>query len=300
MKNKIYKLFTLASVIALIACDSEQAGQDVSAVGSVENYPTPTFSFDGPTTVNEGSETVLTYTVTFDKPIDRPIDFVLVQTGGDATLHEDFDFVNTSVPAYETSADLEIIIYNDDVIEGSETLTFEVQRGTSLANKYLIHPETVWPEPVTVTIENFESEDLTLSFNWEKDIMYDGDPYSACSNIDMDVYVSTEPFDINDPWTNVIEDYSAATGSCPEEWTLSEWEDGNYYFFVDVYGNEFAGLGTDTVVPVTVTALQGGVWEETFTQTDEEAFNSDSEAGTYNDLLFMLTIENGEYTVTPM
>ncbi len=50
MKKTLYKFFAIASVFALIACDSEQAGQDVADVQSTEDYPMASFSFDGPTT----------------------------------------------------------------------------------------------------------------------------------------------------------------------------------------------------------------------------------------------------------
>ncbi len=188
--------------------------------------------------VNEGNEPVLTYTVTFDKPIDRPIDFVLVQTGGDATLHEDFDFVNSSVAAFDTSAELQVVIYNDEIIEGSETLTFEIQKGSSLANRYLLNPANEFPDPITITINNYVWDELRVSFAWDKEIMVEGEALSTCDYVDLDIFVSdAATFDITDPWSSFNATDYAASADCPETLTMDfdTWGDGEYVLWHEVY-----------------------------------------------------------------
>jgi hypothetical protein len=272
MRTLFYKFFALSFALALFACDSEQAGQDAAAVRSTADYPTPTFTFDGATTVNEGDETVLTYTITFDKPIDRPVDFVLVQTGGDATLHEDFDFVNTSVPAYATTAEAKIKIYNDDLIEGSETLTFEIQRGSSLANKYLINPDTTFPAAITITIENYESPDLSIILDWSGSyIGDDGADHDLC-DLDLDIEIYTED------WEIVANSYS----DCPESVTFSpgDLEDGLYHIVPSFWSNSAAAASLeDFNIPASLMFLQPGAQSETFDLNDVWSFN----AGGYAD-----------------
>ncbi|UJH89756.1 hypothetical protein LZ575_11930 [Antarcticibacterium sp. 1MA-6-2] len=296
MKNKVYKLFMIASVFAMFACDSEQAGQDVSELGSTDTYPTPTFSFDSPTTINEGDETVLTYTVTFDKPIGRPVDFVLVQTGGDATLHEDFDFVNASVPAYGTTANLQVIVYNDDIFEGSESLTFEVQRGNSLANKYLIHPETVFPEPITVTIENSVSDDLKVILEWSGSYVgTDGVEHALCDlDLDLEIYDSALE-------TVLANSYS----SCPESISISpgDLEDGVYWIVPSFYS--YAGTvapAENFDIPAMLKFTQAGA-EEVVTEDisnlwDYETGGAAEEAEDAYLVEYQLTVSGSSFTIT--
>ena len=124
MKNiKYIILGTFILTLLFVGCDSEQAGQDVEPVRSTDNYPVATFALSGgELSVNEADETIITYNITLDHPIDRPIDFSFVATGGTATLHDDYDFVNGTVPAYDTSGQMSIVIYNDLTPETTETL----------------------------------------------------------------------------------------------------------------------------------------------------------------------------------
>lgn len=296
MKNFLYNFFALGLVLALFACDSEQSGQDVSELGSTERYPTATFTFDGATTVDEGDETVLNYTITFDKPINRPIDFVLEQTGGDATLHEDFDFVNTSVPAYATSATAQIIIYNDDLIEDSETLTFQIQRGSSLANKYLINPDTTFPDPVTITIENFVSDDLTITLDWSGTYTdNDGAEHDLC-DLDLDLEIYTEDFS-----TVVDNSYS----SCPESITISpeNYEDGIYHIVPSFWSNGGAdALDENFNIPAELIFLQPGGQTDSVAIDDIWDFNTGgysegNEAGAYY-IYYTLEVSGDSFTVT--
>lgn len=297
MKNNLYKFFVIASVFGLFACDSEQAGQDVSELGDTDRYPTPTFSFDEPTTVNEGDETVLTYTITFDRPINRPVDFVLVQTGGDAVLHEDFDFINGSVAAYETTGQVQIVIYNDAIIEGDETLSFTIERGSSLANKFLINPETTFPEPVTITIENSVSDALDVSLEWSGTYMgTDGAEHDLCDlDLDLEIYDET--------LSNILlNSYS----SCPESILISvgDLEDGTYWIVPSFYSNGGVVVpGENFDLPAMLNFTQPGarvVTEDLSTIWDFETGGAAQGAEDAYLVKYKLVVAGSSFTITDL
>lgn len=301
-------LYSLVFLFALVGCESEQAGQDVVEVASTKNYPTPSFTLDQTdTTVNEGGETVFTYTITLDKPIDRPIDFTMVQVGGDATLHEDYEIASGSVPAYETTGTMSVIILNDSEVEGTETLELAIESGPSLANKYLVNPETTYPEPLTITIENYVSDALNMSFAWDKEITIEGEIYTTCEYVDLDVFVSdAASFDITDPWASWNDTGYAASADCPETMSMDfeTWADGEYILWHENYFNGFAGEGTGELIPVTATFTRPGLFEVQLTQDESQALNADNE-GTSQDnpvepwgFIAKVTIDNGTYTIT--
>jgi len=155
--NKIqYILSTMVLTAFLFGCDAESASQDPEGVGSTDRYPTPSFVFSaGELTTNERNETIIVYDVTLDKSSNRPIDFSwVVLESSTATEDDDFALSNGSVPAYQTTTQLTVTIFNDLVIEGAESLDLTIQSGPSLANKYLVNPDTVYPE-LSVQIEDF-------------------------------------------------------------------------------------------------------------------------------------------------
>jgi hypothetical protein len=249
--------------------------------------------------VDEGSVQEIVWQVTLDKPTTRAIDFSWVDLGGSATLHDDYDLENATVLAFETTAELKVIIYNDDIVEGDETINLTIESGPSLANKYLVNPSTSYPT-ANITIKNFESNALTLEFDWERGIEYAGVTYGACANIDLDVYIADAAgFDINNPFAGIYGDFQAATGACPETFVISldSYPDGEYILFHDLWDNGFAGLGTDVSVPITTTFYRGGVFDATTLMQDaSQVMNSDDAAS--NGVVAMVTIENGVFTVS--
>jgi hypothetical protein len=151
-----YIISTLVVTAFLFGCDAESASQDTEDVGSTDNYPTPTFVFSGgELSTNERNETIIVYDVTLDKPTNRPIDFSwVVLESSTATADEDFELSNGTIPAYQTTGQLTVTIFNDVVVEGAESLDLTIESGPSLANKYLVNPDTVYPE-LSVQIEDF-------------------------------------------------------------------------------------------------------------------------------------------------
>ena len=78
---------------------------------------------------------------------------------------------------------------------------------------------------------------------------------NAADHMDYDMFVSVaDGFDISNPWASEIGIYDAATGSHPEELTLSGLDDGEYILWADLYGSDFAGSTNDSsLIAVTST-----------------------------------------------
>lgn len=168
-------------VAVLASCDT--ASQEVEPVVSPDGYPMATFSTDFTgTEVNEGD--VITYSVVFDKPIDRSVTFQVTPTDGDA--EGDVDYVATPgvVQPYTTEAEISIAFTADDDPEAAETLSFEIG-ATSLADKYLVHQDVVNPtNAVTINSVN-DPTLLTIKFEW------DVDPH----DLDLDLVTAAGFFD---------------------------------------------------------------------------------------------------------
>ena len=199
-----------------------------------------------------------------------------------------------------------IMIHNDLEVESAETLSLTIESGPSLANKYLVNPSSTYPS-ASLTINNFESDDLTMSFDWERGIDFGGVTYGACANIDLDIFVSNAAgFDINDPWATFNGTDYAATGDCPEafDWIMSDWGDGDYVIWHEVWDNGFSGLGTNTLVPITASMTRAGVFSATVVQDDSQAMNSDND-GEAQDLptdthgvIAQVSVSGGIYTIS--
>jgi hypothetical protein len=224
----ILSMFLLASIV--VGCDAEKTDQDVSELGSTDRYPTPTFIFSGgEISSNERDETIIIYDVTLDKPIDRPIDFNWVILGSStATEHDDFDVVGGTVPAYQTTTQLLVTIYNDVVVENTESLNLTIESGPSLANKYLVNPDTVYPV-VNLQIEDFKICLWTLQATDVYGDGWNGGYIEVISEGIVTEYAAIGASDFYDIPIALGEDYSfsyvsgGGTGGGPG------WESENYY-----------------------------------------------------------------------
>ncbi|MFT4612199.1 MAG: hypothetical protein ACJA1H_002479, partial [Glaciecola sp.] len=122
--NKFKYILSAIFLAAFIfGCDAESSSQDPEGVGSTDNYPTPSFVFSaGDLTTNERDETVIVYDVTLDRPSNRPIDFSwVVLESSTAAADDDFELSNGTVPAYQTTTQLTVTIFNDVIVEGNES-----------------------------------------------------------------------------------------------------------------------------------------------------------------------------------
>lgn len=297
---KFKLLFILSVVILAISC--EESSQDVEPIISTDGYPLATFSV-GPTEINEAGSPEVIITIKFDKMINRPVTFNAVQVGGTAVVHEDYDFSEAIVEAYTNQAELVVKIYEDATIEDIETLVLQLE-APALSNKYLINPDSELPE-YTIKIDNYVSKSLDMTFDWDKLINFGGTDYHTHGNIDFDIYISKSPFSMDDPFNieSLLAVYDAASGNAPEELSISldDYEDGDYYLFADTYSNGFAGLDTNTEVPINTTFLREGKSSQTLTQDPSQVLNSDTpggaEGGNFQGYIAKITIANGEFLI---
>jgi len=241
-KNIILKISGLVLTFSLFLAGCETAKQDVEPIVSPDGYPTATFVNATGSTVTEGDTIV--FNITIDKTLDRALTFSFNQTGGTA---DDHDYIADPVvlQPYTKSAKFMIVTVADFDFTSTETLEGEI--GVfGIADRYLLNEATVNPTP-SITINNYVSPDLEMEFYWDQDVPLDGDVYDAADYIDFDFIVADATgFDINNPWANDIGIYDAATGSHPEELTLSGLADGEYIIFVDLWSNDFAGESNDS------------------------------------------------------
>ena len=246
-----YKLIGLGLIlIGIAACDT--AEQEVSPIISPDGKPEATFVLVPGTTITEG-DTII-YTITTDKKIERSMTFSFKQTGGTATDH-DYVVVPGVIEPYTLSTQVIIITANDNVLGDAKTLTGEIG-AFSIADRYLLNPSTVNPTP-SFTINNYVSPDLMVSFSWDQEILIDGEALNAADNMDWDMFVSVaDGFDISNPWASEIGIYDAATGSHPEQLTLSGLDDGTYILWADLYASDFAGSTNDSSLIAITTTLQ--------------------------------------------
>lgn len=244
MKKIKYILSSVVLTALLFGCDAEKASQDAEDMGSLDRYPTPTFTLTSSanlSSLKEVDENVIVWDVVLDKPIDRPIDFSWVVLGGSATEHEDYDLVNATVPAFGTTAQLMIMIYNDTVVEEMESLELTIESGPSLANKYLINPDTQFPS-VSLSIQNWSFCSWILETSDTYGDGWNGGYVEVTSEGETTQYAE----DNNEPTTFEI----AIT-------------DGADYSFTYVSGGGTgAGPGWESENYFKLTAPDGTVWEE--------------------------------------
>ena len=318
-KNFIYKIVGLALlIVSILSCDT--ADQDVSPIVSPDDsYPAVTFTSDFTgSTVAEGDTIV--YFVSINKPIDKALTFTASVIGGDAD-DSDIEVISGTINPYTTETKVSVIFTKDWPAEDDETV--EVEIGIfSLANKYLVQTSTVNPV-LSLTISNYVSDDLTMVFEWDKDIFvnagYEDFPdygweISTCSEVDFDIFIAdAEGFDINDPWATFNPVIYAATGDCPEEMTFSGLPDGSYIIFCELWYNGFVDslefpdpqVVTHELMPITSTFKKQGVFEVTYVQDASQVINSatpgcdnDSYAGEIVDtFVAKVTIAGNKYTI---
>jgi hypothetical protein len=196
-KYIVYKIVGLALlVVAFAGCDT--ASQDVEPVVSPDDYPMVVFQSDATgTTVHEGD--TVTFTITFDKMIDRSVTFHVKQTGG--TAEEDVDYVveTATIQPYSLEAELRIIFIMDDIPE-TEDLSFQgVIEVPSLADKYLVNPDVVYPT-MDYTLKSVNDPTLlTIMFSWPTE-----------DDIDIVTWSDTEDYPMTE-WGA-----GGATGANPE------------------------------------------------------------------------------------
>jgi len=296
-----YKTIALLALFVVFAVSCDTAQQDVEPIQSTDNYPVATFVVSDPI-VSEAGGAMVTVDITFDKAIDRSVSFSGTKISGTATEHEDFEIHGAIVPAFGTSAQLIIEIFEDVEPEDVETIQIQIDR-PSLASKYLINPISDLPL-IDIEIDNYVSNALNLSSDWSKDIDLGFGVFNTCGNVDLDIFVSNAAgFDINDPWATFNPTSYAATGDCPEvfDMDMTAWGDGEYIIWHELWENGFYGFDVDTLVPITVTLLRAGVFSQDLTQDDSQAMNlvlgGEVEGESHHGFIAKVVIGNGKFTI---
>ena len=249
-KYIIYNLLGLFLVSFLwVSCD--QAEQDVSPIISPDNNPTVTITSDRTSNLEEGE--TITFTITFDKPIEETVTFAPI-VGGSLDDH-DYEMPESVIlQPYTTSVDFQIDLIEDYEIEGQETLTVQFDI-PGIAEEYLVQPGTVFEVFEYVVNDFVDPNKLVINFAWDTDDDFDIVTYS-----DTPTYPATL-------WGT-----GGATGANPEIDT-SIWLDdpaGTYYVCILDWGT-----GTNWDYTYTIAHPDGTV------QTIEGTFNGTTYPYTY-------------------
>lgn len=301
MKN-IYKikfgvLMLLAFMLVSGCSDDDLTGESILEVPAVA--PNATFTVPSVTNVDEGDQDTLYIDVTLDKPQIVDIAFYAEQAGGDAS-GDDFSFFNVGngtnkiiIPAGETSGTWGLIILSDCEIEGTEALN--MQFGNQRSANVEFEPSTL-----NLEISNYESPELEVAASWG-DFEYAGETVGAL--VDFDIYALYENDWDPESGADAV-GYAAATGSNPEEFTLTEEHpDGDYYIVANLYSSfsplVIGGEADSVAFPVTLELTKcGAVNTVTIEQTENIASTEDEAPSADMILLAIITKEGDTYTIS--
>ena len=256
MKININKFFCLILCVGLMhSCSPEEA--DVSTVTSFNTY-----AMSGlPATVELQEGESMTFD--FDLGDNQITDVHIVVSpgaGSTATEHDDYDFSthDISIATLAKLGTFSLDTYSDFETEGDETLLIVLESDS---------PVGLETSTIEVTIKDVVSTDLVLTFDWDGIVDYAGGPlapagmYPICGNVDLDVYV----LDASGADLGI---YDAATGACPEQIVVSDWEDGEYYLASNMWDNGYAGLEANVDFPITVRAFKQDFFDNSFVPED--------------------------------
>lgn len=166
-KNIKFKLLGfLFLLFAFASCDTETAEQDVSPVISPANKPTVTLTTDFSGTAMEGDTIV--YTIAFNKTIDRAVTFTPDIIGGTANSDDYEELSSVTMQPYTTEATFTVVLNSDYLIEETETLDIQLEI-LGIAEKYLLHPDTVIPAINISFANHVDSNKLVINFAWDTD-----------------------------------------------------------------------------------------------------------------------------------
>lgn len=238
MKNLIKILtysLSLGVVATLYSCDSDDA------TGHSTLTPTaPTISITGggaQSAVFDDANSTVTFGITMSTEQIVDVAVHVFVTGGDATEGEDFEISDSRVviPAFSTSASVDVTILADALSEATETFTIQIgDERTANAS--------VTPVTASFTIRNATSDQLFAALSWETD---------ALDAVGLDL-TSTAVVDFR---MLIIDDSDGSTvtvidGAGFEEYSgFNSLADGDYLIAVDIYSTIDAG---DFNAPVTI------------------------------------------------
>jgi len=301
LKNVIYTGLSIVLVLFTASCVNYEQEDTTGYSTLTATNPSITITSDFDNVPPVEADVTYPFTLTLSEPQVADIKIVVYQSGGDATEGADFtiDSPVVIIPAYSMSGSGSITIHADEDAEPTETFAITIGDETTANTTYT-------PQTFLFTLENWIASAMNTSYDWEKDIEFGGVFYGACLNIDLDMFVSDAAgFDINDPWATFNGTGYAATGDCPEEFSMdfTDWGDGEYIIWHELWANGFAGLGTNTEVPITALFIRAGSFRQEVIQDPSQAINSDEFGvagggdGSHG-FIAKITINGGLYTVT--
>jgi hypothetical protein len=297
--NRLFSLFTALAISSLVVSCDQEDNTGFSTLVPSNASATITFETQPPSTMEE-ADLEFPFVITLSEAQNVDIVVNLFQAGGDATEGDDFELSahSITIPAFTTQASGYIKTIFDTEKEEDETVVIQIGDETS-ANV------TLEPIQISFTLQNSVSDNLDITFDWDRDVDWGGTLYPTGSNIDLDIFVADgEGYDNNDPWATVNWTDYAATGDHPEvlSMNIDEWGDGEYILFHDLWANGFYGLDTDTQVPITATFVRAGSFSTVVVQDDSQAINTDTpgaeEGGAHSGFIAKVTIANGQFIIT--
>lgn len=165
---KYYVIGLTLLMVSFVSCD--QASQEVSPIVVPDSsYPiVEALTLENAGTIREGDTIV--YTVSINNPISHSLTFAHVLDTVATTLveHVDFDIISATIDPWETEGELWIISYADVNPEPVGVIAFGLTVN-SLAEKYLLHPDNVFPD-AEVTIHPPLWLDIIMDWDSDDDI----------------------------------------------------------------------------------------------------------------------------------
>lgn len=214
MKNNIISKLFIGAILSITMFSCYE--QEVSEVIDPSTYTTAQLTlesdFNG-TSVTEGEK--VTFDVTFDKAMEPDVQFEVIQEDGDAEVDVDYEFTGGLINGYYTNAKFIIDFPADMVVEPTKTMQFMVGI-SNLGQKYLLSPQTQYPEYTIEILNVNDPTGLTINVGWDN------------HDDDWDVMIVDEAG--TDEWTG----WAGATGANPEITILSNSApDDTYYVEMD-------------------------------------------------------------------
>ncbi len=234
-----YALFLAVLLVGLSSCKKQDdftgdaTWKATSTAGSINGGPH--------TIVEKNEDIVVPITLTLTEPQIVDVRINITDLGGTATNGDDYTFDNVIIiPAHQTSGVCNVTIVGDHDAEDDET--FSLQFGDSTTTNVSFDTKKV-----DFTIK---SHDMALTFDWSGTANLNGTDIELCDSVDMDFYVM-------DGDTVDLKIYDAATGACPESILISNYENGDYYFWVDFYLSKVHPTTGTIGFPLKISATRG-------------------------------------------
>jgi len=285
MFKKLLYIIIPVLTFVIVSCDKDDHTDDSTLV---TRNSTGTLTFDLPSEIVE-NDTVFEFTITVDPP--QVVDIhIPVRALVESTATEGDDFTVTHllvVPAFTTTASGNLTIIQDATIEEDETITIQIGNEQN-ANLNMDQSSK------SITLKNFESSDLDIFADWGGTVSVAGSDYDLCESVDIDMYL------LNSDGENMF-GYDGATAACPEHLILSGLNDGVYGLYANLWASVVPNDSVDMVsYPITANFVQGGVLEETASQSPGSAINNADldyyAGGSVNKLVAEITVSGDEYT----